>query len=115
MNLSEKQFKDLETVKFFIPKTYKELVITEEDIEHFFNYSERGLSPEGKSIGFEALIEGKRWRGIHMQMYEDGVLDGSMPYAVILEDMPRFVIDFMKKEMFKGIDSKIIEKVYETI
>ncbi len=71
-------------------------------------------------------------------MYEDGVLDGSMPYFVILggydktvvrkwwqfwkkkythvhDPIPRAVVNQMKKEMFKGIDAEIIEKCYQSI
>ena len=52
-------------------------------------------------------------------MFEDGVLDGSMPYYVILGGgevpIPRYVVDFMKKAMFKGEDIDLIEKVYQDI
>ena len=97
---------------------------TDEDIKMFFEWSERGLH---KDIGsrdnlsyFEALRQGKRWAGIHMEMYEDGVLNGTMPYYIILggqdkEIMPRNVVDFIKKEMFRGIDREIIEKTYQEI
>ena len=124
MILSEKQKADLETVKYFIPRVLKHIKITNKDIEDYFNWSEKGIGESDKEAkrgtdtytGFETLMEGKRWRGIHIhELYEQGILSGDMPYAVILEDMPREIIEFLKKEMFKGIDARVIEKVYEEV
>lgn len=106
---------------WFMPSAVKNAKITDEDIQMFFEYSERGLHKDKVGTwamdkkyqnGFNALCEGKRWRGVHMRMYEGGVLDLSMPYSVILENMPRYVVDFIKKEMFKGADADIIENCY---
>jgi hypothetical protein len=117
---------------------------TDEDVKAFFDFSERGIKPQAKKnpleyTGFDHLCEGKRWRGIHMEMYEDGILEGSVPYFALLHEtkdlrgwrwllakilkknlvsvtlMPRSVVDFMKKEMFKGIDARIIEETYQDI
>lgn len=136
MELTKKQLKDLETIKYFIPRTNSSIKITNDDIVKFFEYSEQGLHKQDvnayKGDGFNTLIQGKRWRGIHMQMYEDGVLDGSMPYFIILggydndkkwwqfwksphKPMPRAVVDFLKKEMFKGVDADLIEEIYQYI
>lgn len=119
MNLTKKQEKDLETILYFIPEKINKEIITDKDILNFFEYSEKGLHKEKilnyEIDGFNAILQGKRWRGIHMQMWEDGVLSGDIPYAVLLEDMPRNVVDFMKKEMFKGIDSYLIEETYKTL
>lgn len=92
--------------------------------ECFFDVSDKGLL-EIRCNDLKTLNkyrEGKRWRGIHMhELYEPGILDGSMPYWVILgglykhEIMPRSAVDFMKKEMFKGIDAEIIERTYQEI
>ena len=140
-NLTKKQAKDIETVKYFIPRLYKEVKITDKDIEDFLDYSEKGQKNitkiKSRTIdGFHALIEGKRWRGIHMEMYEDGVLDGSVPYYVLLQEdrkrkwynpmrlffgvdyttpASRTLVDFLKKDMFKGYDANIIESVYQEI
>ena len=89
--------------------------------------------------GFFALYQGKKWAGIHIhELYEPGILDLSMPYFTILggyditikrkwwqfwkqkythrhNPPPRPVVEFMKKEMFKGIDSEIIEKCYQEL
>ena len=135
MKLTKSQQKDLETINYF---NFDKGLYTEEDVESFFAYSERGIKPQIETRGYKTLLQGKRWRGIHMQMYEDGVLDGSMPYMVILgaydktvyrkwwqfwkpkywfehSPPPRSVVDFMKKEMFKGIDANTIEKCYCTL
>jgi len=115
MKLTKKQLNDLETIKFFIPSQLKKIKISNSDIVAFFDFSERGISPKKETEGFNLLKQGKNWRGIHMEMYEEGVLDGSMPYCVILEDMPRVVVDFIKREMFKGKDAEIIEKAYQIV
>lgn len=107
MKFTAKQTRDLESIEYFIPAQMKDIEITEEDRLSFLAHSERGIEPE-RTKGIEALIEGKRWRGIHVGMYEEGVLGGSMPYAVILDDMPKVVRWYMAREMFQGIDSQII-------
>lgn len=133
MKLTENQKRDLETINYFNVDNGK---YTDEDIRAFFDYSEKGIKPKEETAGYKTLLQGKRWRGIHIhEMYEKGVLDGSMPYFVILggyewfdrkrwwqfwkkqthKPIPRSVVDFMKKEMFKGHDSEIIEKVYQDL
>lgn len=118
---SKKQQNDLETVEYFIPEVLKNIEVTDADRVKFLEYSEKGKHKEEYSSGaftknqngFTALCEGKRWRGIHIhEMYEKGVLDGSMPYVTILEGMPRSVVEFLKKEMFQGADAEAIEKCY---
>mgnify|MGYP001617589116 CR=1 FL=1 len=114
MSFTLKQLKDLETIIYFIPYLLSSVEITDEDKKSFFLISERGIYPKVYTDGIQALIEGKRWRGIHMfEMYEPGILDGSMPYIVILEGMPRNVVNFIKGELFKGTHAEIIEKVYQ--
>ena len=148
MIFTEKQLKDFETIEYYIPPGLRFIKITDDDKKMFFENSERGLHKEMIkdnyfNDGFNVLREGKRWRGIHIhEMYEPGILDGSMPYYVILggykdkkretkwwnywwykltkdlyvcNPLPRGVVDFIKKEMFKGIDSELIEKVYQDI
>jgi hypothetical protein len=142
--MTKKQKIDLETVKYFIPHAMKHVSITEKDIEMFFEWSEQGKHKNKvggmpyKMDGFNALVQGKEWRGVHMGMWEEGVLDGSVPcitllggYALNVErkwyqfwkektyfvhnPIPISVVDFMKKEMFKGYDSKLIENVYNSL
>lgn len=143
MKLTKAQQNDLESIRYFIPQVMEGIKITDLDIEMFFEHSEKGLHKEKVSKfpylmdGFNALIQGKSWRGVHVGMYEEGVMDGSMPYCVIFGDdyiiihrkwwqfwkarytrkhvccPPRSVVDFMKKEMFKGIDAEMIDEGYE--
>mgnify|MGYP006928485472 CR=1 FL=1 len=139
MKLTNKQQKDLETVIYFIPEIMKHIKIEDKDIMKFFEYSDQGkhkqevesMPTQGIFTWFGALIQGKRWRGIHMEQYEQGILDGSTTYFVLLgwatkkrkwyqfwkdkfynDPIPRSVVDFMKKEMFKGHDADLIERVY---
>lgn len=90
---------------------------------------------EGRTY-FHGLVYGKKRAGIHIhELYETGVLSGDTPYIVLLggyakkiyrkfwqiwkpkytiahDLVPRYVVDFMKKEMFKGSDAKSIESCY---
>lgn len=111
MKLTKKQKADLETMMWFLPDTITTKP-TEDDIKSFFDFSERGIRPKEETEGYKVLLEGKRWRGIHIGMYEEGILDLSVPYIVLVGGMPRSVVDFIKKNMFKGIDSELIEEVY---
>lgn len=122
---SQKQQTDLEVTQYFIPQVMKKIEITGEDTQMYFEWSEQGKHKDKVGgmpypmDGFNALVQGKEWRGVHMGMYEEGVLDQTMPYYEILggngEILPRSVVDFMKKEMFKGIDAETIEKCYQYI
>lgn len=120
MKLTAKQFNDLETIKYFIPSACRDIKILPEDVTMFFEYSERGfhkkyIKQSHFCDGFNALVQGKVWRGRHMEMYEEGALDYSMPYSVILQGMPRIVVDFMKNELFKGMDRDRIEINYKEL
>jgi hypothetical protein len=131
MKLSKRRQNDLESIVYFMPSSMKNIPITERDIEMFFENSEQGkhkdkigsggIGGDAGYPGLNALIEGKRWRGIHMhEMYESGVLQGIMPYFVILGCGgygPKVLVsvkDFMKKEMFRGVDGNLIEEIYNT-
>ena len=174
MKLTNKQLRDLETIKYFIPEGITDFSPYENDgfkvsgkkeflrkstipdqpwrfiedsegrspEEAFFEYSD-GTAKNKEIRTYDLLslyfyLEGKKWRGIHMQMYEEGVLSGDMPYFIILGGdakeirrkwwqfwrpkssfqhipIPREVVDFMKKEMFKGIDAEIIEDCYQSL
>lgn len=137
MKLTSKQKKDLETIIYFIPESRRSIPITDKDIEKFFEHSDHGKHKEDTVMshfwdGFNVLVAGKRWRGIHMEMYEEGVLDGSVPYFCLLgglenkkrwwqfwksphKPVPRSVVEFMKKEMFKGSDADVIEQTYRQL
>ncbi len=113
--MTKKQATDLETIKFFIPRAMRHIPITKQDEIMFLEWSDEGKHKDKVGglpyplDGFNALVEGKSWRGVHMRMYEEGVNDLSMPYLEIVSGMPRPVVDFLKKEMFKGSHAKLIE------
>lgn len=128
MKLTNKQKKDIETIMMFIPDTHKNVEITEKDKADFQAYSTHGVLPKGKKQtgkldmnidGFTALIHGKRLRGLHMELWEDGVMEGTTPYYTLLQNsqgkIPKSLKEFMKKEMFKGVDSELIENVYTSL
>lgn len=140
--LTNKQQKDLETILYFMPESMRWIKIENKDIKKFFEYSDEGkhkqevqsMPTQGVFTWFGALIQGKRWRGIHMEQYEQWILDGSVPYFILLgwlakkrkwyqlwkdkwinDPIPRSVVDFMKKEMFKGHDADTIERCYNSL
>lgn len=132
MKLTEAQKNELVVWEYFIPKNCRWLPKTDKDIEMFFEWSERGKHkqiagiptylPEGR-IYFHALVWGKKRAGMNIhELWEQGVLVGcGLGYFTLLggeddEDIPpRAVVDFMKKEMFKGIDAEVIENCYQSI
>ena len=65
-----KQQRDLESVRYFIPRIMKNIEITKQNEIDFLQHSERGIIKEREHIllrkadGLDALLEGKRWRGI---------------------------------------------------
>ncbi len=119
--------KEIKRLEFWIEHTPAKnpcKIITAD--EAFINFSERGIKPDFSVIDsplrFRQLQEAKRQQGIQMQMWEDGILEGAgLGYRTILggeedeELLPREIVDFMKKEMFKGIDATIIEETYRDI
>ena len=124
--MTNKQKEDLETIKFFIPKDLSKIKINSEDIAKFLENSEKGLHKSDIKQshfkdGFNVLISAKKWRGIHMGLWEDSILDGSIGYFTLLggentkEILPKSVVNFMKKEMFRGKNEEIIEKIYKKI
>lgn len=115
MNLTSKQQADIRLCKYFYP-----CEPTEEEIYEYLALSERGEGAERGKFSQNPLVIGKTKRGLHMQLWEEGILEGTIPYFVLLcgidnNPLPRIVVDFMKKEMFKGIDAQQIEDCYQKI
>lgn len=148
MKLSQKKQNEIEVWEYFMPSNCDWAKKTEKDIEMFFEWSEQGkhkefiatptFKPEGRTY-FHALVWGKKWAGINMhELYEPGILDGTMPYHTLLggydktvyrkwwqfwkpkrwhknQPIPRAVVDFMKKELFRGRDADLIENIYQQL
>lgn len=125
MKLTKAQQNELEVWKHFIPSNCDWGVCTEKDIEMFFEWSEQGkhkdyarintFMPEGRTY-FHALLWGKKraYMNVH-ELYEDGILSGDMPYnAFIDKHTPISVLNFIKNEIFKGADAKLIQQFYES-
>ena len=114
-----KQNKDIKIAEYFTPC---KITISDSDRIKFLEWSSLGLHKEDIKLshfndGFNALIQGKKRAGLTMRLWEDAVLEGSIPYYTLLieSDLPEFVIYFMKKEMFKGEDKNLIEKLYTSV
>src|SRR3990167_6109731 len=114
MKFTKKQLAEIECIKWFIPAILRESIITDDDIRAYLDISERGIRPQIKSLGLDALLEGKSWRGIHCDtsfdkvtgkikkraMYEEGLLEGSVPYMSLLGDYDRRVLKPWHKRIF---------------
>jgi len=118
IDLTRKQQNELECIKYFMDKDDK---FNDEDIGMFFFYSECGIKPKAGTEGYESLLQGKRFRDIHVGMWEEGVLDGTVPYSDLFGEgareekdvPPKSVVEFMAKTMFQGIDYDIIMASYK--
>ncbi len=142
-SLTKGQQNDIALCEWFYPACVGKY--TELDIKEYLALSERGEDLNGNKIpkteredskfSKNPLIVAKGRRGLHMAMWEDGIMDCSVPYFTLLggyegvrkwynpmrwlkgrfyhKPIPRFVVDFMKKEMFKGADADIIENCYQ--
>ncbi len=115
MKLTLAQQNDIDCIKWFYEPA--KVATPEEELE-FLAHSERGKEVKKDN----RLVEGKRWRGITIhELWEKGVLEGTVPYFTLLggedekEIPPRYVIDFTKKEMFKGQDADLIENCYQSL
>lgn len=118
MKLSERQQADIGSIRYFIPRCLRHVPIIDQDIEAFLAKSERGIGPDislmYEETGYQALMQGKRWREWHMRAWEEANLEGTFPYYTLLSELPRSVVDYMKKSMFGGQDAELIERVYNT-
>lgn len=117
MKLTKAQQNELEVFCYFSAGGLKPSDFSEEELKEYYDWSERGIGSNVKNTN--RIGQAKRWTGVTMGMYEQGILDGTMPYVVILgkqpyndKPVPRSVVDFMKKEMFKGANADIIENCY---
>jgi len=123
----------------------KKIIINEENREIYLNngieivsaiIGEKYITPEEAIIKYESegkkefilknfedvkrlfrLLEGLRWRGIHIMMYQEGILDGSVPYITLLgfddkNKIPEYVMKYLSKMMFNGNDKELIESLY---
>ncbi len=135
LKITQKRLNDIETIKYFIPKMFNSIKITNEDINDFFMLSDKGISNTNKPLrtaltvtstpsikfdGFISLNQGKRWREWHMRTWEESILDGTIPYHDLLREedgtlIPYLVVKYMKKSMFKGADKDVIEDLYQSM
>lgn len=91
----------------------------------FTNFSERGVKPDFSKLfnplRFHQLQDAKKIEGWHIDMYEQGILEGSTPYWTLLggenpkEILPFEVVNFLSKQLFKGMDKELILKLYQEI
>lgn len=114
MKLTQAQQNDIDICTYFYPCTP-----TDQEKEDYLAMSEHGIGDKRGKLSDNPLIIGKTRRGLTMGLWESGVLEGSTPYHTLLggEDrpIPRIIVDFMKKEMFRGIDADLIERTYQDI
>jgi len=117
VKLNKKRRDEIKCLLYFKPSNLKYPAPTDEDIIRYFEWSEQGKHKDEINDytmdGFNCLFQCKRWRGITChEMYEQGVLDGSVPYSVMLDGVPEPVAKFLSKELFKGMDQELIMNIW---
>lgn len=107
--MTEKQQNEIKCLDYFSPIGFKykgnDKCNAEEE---YFRITQDGKKKNFKNARLEQLLDAKKWRLRMMEMYENGVLEGSVPYYTILEGTPKVVKEFMAKTMFKGYDKELI-------
>lgn len=116
--MTKSQQKEITILKYFANPIWAK-PITDDDIKKYFEWSEQGLHKDQTSSalstvkdGFDTLVACKRWRHRHIEMYEESILSCDMPYISILDGMPLEVVEYLAKEMFKGLDKDLIMWIY---
>ena len=79
MKLTNKQIKEIEMVRYFIPEEMKHVDIIENDVKKFFELIETGkhkhetanetMKPTSETTGYGALLHGLARRDINVTMY----------------------------------------------
>ena len=135
MGLSTKQQNEIMCLDYFsLPITYKGDDKCNPEQE-YFNITQDGKKKRFKNARLEQLLDAKKWRLRAVDMYEQGILDGSTSYSVILckeqetrwigkfikkwrfkkvEKLPDYVIEFLARTMFKGLDKDLCLKYQPT-
>lgn len=131
--MTEKQQNEIKCLNYFSLKGFE---YTGNDKcnaeEEYFDITQDGKPKKYKNARLEQLLDAQRWRLRMVDMYEQGILDGSVPYCMILfeepeerwigkfikrwrfkepKKLPYYVIDFLSKTMFKGTDRKLIKEL----
>src|SRR3990167_5003904 len=100
--MTTKQRADIECVKFFIPHWCDYGIVSEDDEKKFLEYSERGkhkADVDGfKFDGFNALVQGKRWRGVHIHELWKPDLNITLFIEELEDSLPPVVFEHVKKE-----------------
>ena len=120
VKLNNKRRNEIECLLFFKPSWVNYEELTDNDIIRYFEWSEQGLHKKDIDSyaidGFNCLVQCKRWRGINChELYEPGVLDGSVPFYSLLQGMPAYIVDYLSNELFKGHSKDIILETYKEI
>lgn len=106
MRLTSKQQRELTVIKYFVPGWVKFDPITDENIETFFAWSDRGKEYnleiiKGQPVlnGLSALHYGKQWREVSIKTWRDDIEDGIITKGEILHDMPDDVALYIEKAL----------------
>lgn len=107
MKLSGRQRREIEVLRFFVPAGLKHVSITGQDIEDYFAYSDRGeKSPRWNRPptfwnrdpdGLDALKWAKNRREVQTKEWVQGIYEGTSFVWELVGELPKPVIDLMKK------------------
>ncbi len=110
--LTNKQSKEIELIKWFVPQMFSRVEITDGDIQKFFENSEQGkhkdeirkrmLETADKADGFIALMHGKLRREVNIAMYIKDFQEYRQALAEVWcrsQDFPEFVAQEIIKKL----------------
>lgn len=126
--LTKKQELEKKNLEWFGSFLFKQFPPHEGEFEEYLAHSERGKIIKGFVRGnqtFNVYDEAKIWRGrmIH-ELWEDSFYKENTGWIGLFtllggeskeEIMPRYIVDFVKKEMFAGQDANLIEEIYQKV
>ena len=140
MKLTKKQQNEIKCLDYFAleisqyPSIYCKLEIDDFlDVEkEYFDITQDGKKQIKTNARLEQLLDAKKWRLRNMDMYEQGIRDIGYFTLLGLEPdlkkikvkgkwkwketkptpVPKSVIEFIAKTMFKGIDKETIKELY---
>ena len=117
MDLSTKQLNEIECLDYFALANcdYKDNTVE----EAYFQITNSGVKKVKTNNGdrLRKLLDTKKWRLRFMDMYEQGILEGSVPLYTLLgfennNIIPKYIIKFITKTLFKGKDKDMIISFY---
>lgn len=97
--MTTKERNDIEVMEWFIPEQVKHWAVTDHDRLAMVNLSSRGIQPKYRTKGLLALMAGKTFREVHVEMYRDDIKAGYISKEDLLSSTPLAVRAWLIKAL----------------